>query len=179
MDFSHLMKTPLDYASIIDKLGEIEYRYCDETQDEYYMDYLDQFNELSCLAAELYNQLDDLIGKLSWSWSFPMHKNDAFWFNTAAALIDETDIMLLVENEGCYDPDDEDTERHKRIRAVKTLTKEQMTNLFSEVFNFLMRYMKLLLAYEMMLGLVNELRELHSFRQRDGIPQLPTTAYVE
>ena len=179
MDFIHLMKAPLDYVSICEKLGEIEDGFYYETIDEYYMDYLDQFNELSCLASELSNELEDLLSRITWSWSLPPHKNDAFWFNTVSALIDETDIMLLVENEGCYDPDDENTERQKRIRAVKTLTKEQMTNLFSEVYNFLMRYTKLLQAYEMMHGLVVELRELHSFRQRDGIPQLPTTAYIE
>lgn len=186
MELAHFLNMPLDYSSIIESLSEIEWKYSNEDHGEYYYDYADQFNELACIAADLYNALESLVRKIDYTWELPPRKRKelgdtygAYWFNTASALIDETDMMLLLENEGTYDPDDEYTERHRRIRAVKILSKEQITNLFSETFNFLMKYLKLVQAYQMICGLVNELRYLHSFRERGGIPQLPPTAYVE
>lgn len=189
MDFQRFLHTPLDCLSIMQKLDEIECNYTDSDHDEYYYDYADEFNEMSCLSADLYHDLESLIRKIDYTWHLPRRKKmelnqiidnyETFWFNTAAALIDETDMMLLMKNEGIRDSKNEETERHKRIRAVKLLTKEQMTNLFSETFNFLLRYLKLVQAYEMLCGMVDELRYLHSFRERNGIPLLPPTAYVE
>lgn len=180
------MATPLDYYSIIEKLSEIEYRNDEAPKDEYYIDYADQFNELSCIAGGLYNELEEIVRKIDYTWDLPVCRArklgdtyQAYWFNTAAALIDETDMMILMEGEGAYDPDDEETERNKRIRAARSLTKEQMLNLFRGTFNFLMKYLKLLQAYEMLCGLVDELRYLHSFRQYKEEFLPPTTAYIE
>lgn len=180
------MATPLDYYSITEKLEEIEYRNYEDSKDEYYIDYADQFNELSCIAGELYNELERIVQKIDFTWNLPARRvrelgktYRVYWFDTVAALINETDMMLLLEEEGVYDPDDEETERNKRIRAVRALTKEQMLNLFREAFNFLMKYLKLLQAYEMLCGLVDELRYLHSFRRYKGEPLPPPTAYVE
>ena len=185
MDFHGMLEMPLDYYSIIERLGEIEYRPYETDRSEYYMDYADLFNELSILSADLYIDLERLIRELDFSWNLPRKRqegienaNGMFWFNTATALLEETNMSLMLENEGNYDLDEE-TERDKRVRAVKALTKEMQFKLFTEVFNFLMRFVKLSLAYQAICGMIDELEHLHSFRERNGEILLPATAYVE
>ncbi|MPM29316.1 hypothetical protein SDC9_75856 [bioreactor metagenome] len=87
-------------------------------------------------------------------------------------------MSLMLENQGIYDLDEE-TERDKRVRAVKALTKEMQFTLFTEVFNFQLRFVKLSLAYQAICGMIDELEHLHSFRERNGEMLLPSTAYLE
>lgn len=179
METAKYLNTPLDYYSILEKLDEIEWKYQNGSHDEYYHDYDDLFTELANTSAYLYEDIESLISKLS--YEMPMRKTEdtgRFWFNTAALLIDETDYMLLLENEGCVEPDDEDSERAKRVRAIKTLTKDKAMELFRKVFNYLMRYLKLLQAYEMLCAMVDELRRLHTFREKDGESIPPPSAYL-
>lgn len=180
MEPARYLNSPLDYFSIIEKLGEIEYKYCDSDHDEYYWDYEDMFSELANGASYLYEDIETLRWDLYHEMPGRTRGDSGiFWFDTAALLIDETDYMLLVENEGMTIPDDEESERSKRMRALKTLTKDKAVELLRRVFICLMRYMKLLQAYEMLCAMVDELRRLHSFRERNGEILLPTTAFVE
>lgn len=180
MELERYLKTPLDYYSILEKLGEIEWKYQDGDHDEYYSDYEDMFTDLANSSAFLYEDIESLLSELS--YILPDRERvdtGIFWFNTAAALIDETDLMLLIENEGIMSPDDEDTERGKRIRSLNSLTKDKAISLMRQVFNLLLRYLKLLQSYEMLCAMVDELRRLHSFRERNGVSELPPSAYVE
>lgn len=180
MEAARYLNSPLDYYSVIEKLNEIEYKYCDGEHDEYYWDYEDMFTDLANGAAYLYEDIETLRWHLFHELPDRSRGDSGvFWFDTAALLIDETDYMLLIENEGMMFPDDEDSERSKRIRVLKTLTKEKTAELFRSVFNCLMRYLKLLQAYEMLCAMVDELRRLHSFRERNCETLLPITAYVE
>lgn len=180
METARYLNSPLDYYSVMEKLGEIEYKYCDGDHDEYYWDYDDLFTELANGAAFLQEDMEALRWRLYHEMPARSNRDSGiFWFDTAALLIDETDYMLLIENEGMMNPDDEDSERSKRIRALKALTKDKATELFRKVFNCLMRYLKLLQAYEMLCATVEELRRLHSFRERNGEVLLPPTAFIE
>lgn len=179
MELANYLKTSLDYYSVIEKLGEIEWKYQDGDHDEYYSDYEDMFSELANGSVFLYEDIESLLSEIRHNLPWRARGDTGiFWFNTAAALIDETDLMLLIENEGIMPLDDEDTEREKRIRSLNSLTKDKAISLLRQVFNLLLRYLKLLQAYEMLCAMVDELRRLHSFRERNGVSELPSSAYV-
>lgn len=184
LNFDRFLSVPLDYFSVVEKLSTIECRPTELDRSVYCMDYADLFNELSLLAAQLYRELDRLIYDLIYRWDFPRRVSDTYenatgvvWFDTASSLISATDMDLLMENEGRWGGD-MDTERDRRVRAVKHLTKEQMFRLFTEVFHFLMGFFELNQAYEAICGMVDELERLHSYRERDGKAQLPPSAYL-
>lgn len=184
MEFQGMLEMPLDYYSVIERLGEIEWRPSECDRRDYYMDYADLFNELSILSADLYIDLERLISRLDFNWGLPQkrlegieHATGIFWFDAAAALLEETSMSLILENQGLYGLDEE-TERDKRVRAVKALTKEMQFRLFTEVFNFQMRFMKLSLAYQAICGMIDEVEHLHSFRERNGETLLPPAVYV-
>ena len=102
----------------------------------------------------------------------------AAWFDMAVSLLNETDMSVLLENEGVFDPDDIDRERQKRRKAVLALTKEQQFSLFTQVFHFLMRFIQLSLAFETVKGSIDELERLNSLRETNGRLQLPSSAYL-
>lgn len=186
MDFQNMLHTPLDCSSIMERLGDIEAYHWDHKQSEYYEDYADLFNELAIIAAGLYNDLERLIRKLDYADTLPTKRKMAgvegyrgtTWFNTAVSILDETEMSVLLENNGVYDVEDIEYERGRRIRAIMALTKEGMFFLFTEVFNFVMRFIKLSLAFEAICGSIDELERLNSFREYNGAPQLPGSAYL-
>lgn len=100
------------------------------------------------------------------------------WFNTAVSVLEETDMSVLLENEGAYDLEDVEAERVRRSRAIMALTKEEMFFLFTEVFNYIMRFIQLSLAFEAICGSIDELERLNSFREHNGALQLPGSAYL-
>ena len=144
MDFWPILEMRLDYWSVLDRLSEIESYPWDGVKNEYYDDYADLFNEMAGLSAEFYNEFERLIRDLEYTWSLPKRKLEntgmenargAAWFDMAVSLLNETDMSVLLENEGVYDPDDIDRERQKRRKAVLALTKEQQFSLFTQVFH--------------------------------------------
>lgn len=181
------MHMPLDYWSIMERLGVIDNRSYDEREkkDEYYYDYAELFNEMAIGSAYLYEDLERLVHDMEWHCDLPPrlkagfeHYQGATWFDTFASLVSATDMDLLQENEGSFDPMDEDSARNKRLRAVKALKKDLICRLYAEVFNFLMRFIQLSMAYDAVSGIVDELRYLHSFRERGGQVLLPPSAYL-
>ena len=187
MDFWPILEMRLDYWSVLDRLSEIESYPWDGVKNEYYDDYADLFNEMAGLSAEFYNEFERLIRDLEYTWSLPKRKLEntgienargAAWFDMAVSLLNETDMSVLLENEGVYDPDDIDRERQKRRKAVLALTKEQQFSLFTQVFHFLMRFIQLSLAFETVKGSIDELERLNSLRETNGRLQLPSSAYL-
>lgn len=186
MDFQNMLQTPLDRSSIMERLGDIESYHWDHEQSEYYADYADLFNELALIAAGLYNDLERLIRKLDYADTLPTKRKmagvegyrGATWFNEAVSILEETDMSVLLEHEGVYDVDDIDRERGRRSRAIMALTKESMFVLFTEVFNYIVRFIRLSLAFDAICGSIDELERLNSFRQHNGVPQLPGSAYL-
>lgn len=186
MDFQNMLHTPLDCSSIMERLGDIDSYHWDHKQSEYYADYADLFNDLAIIAARLYNDLERLIRKLDYADTLPTKRKMAgvegyrgtTWFNTAVSILDETDMSVLLENNGVYDMEDIEYERGRRIRTIMALTKEGMFFLFTEVFNYIMRFIQLSLAFEAICGSIDELERLNSFREHNGAPQIPGSAYL-
>lgn len=186
MDFQKMLHTPLDCSSIMERLSDIDSYHWDHEQSEYYADYADLFNDLAIIAARLYNDLERLIRKLDYADTLPCKRKMAgvegyrgtTWFNEAVSVLEETDMSTLLENEGVYDLEDIESERGRRGRAIMALTKEGMFFLFTEVFNYIMRFIQLSLAFEAICGSIDELERLNSFREHNGVPQLPGSAYL-
>lgn len=186
MDLKERLNMPLDYWSIVERIGEIEWPPSEIGSSDYYTEYADLFNEMGGLASGLYTELEKLVSDLEYS-NLPRRRlrreeqeypSGGAWFDAVVGILRETDMRILLENEGVYDPDDIEKERERRHKAIMALPKEKMYFLFTEVLNFVMRFMELSLAYETICGSIDELDRLNSFREHNGVPQLPQSAYV-
>lgn len=188
MELTNILDMKLDYWSIQERLGEIDSYHWDYSQSEYYGDYADLFIEMAIIAADLYNDLEALIRELDCAGDHLLPQNRKMadvegyrggdWFDKAVSVLTETNMSVLLENHGVFDPDDIEAEKGRRSRAIMALTKSGMYFLFTEVFNFTMRYIQLDLAFQAVCGSIDELERLNSFREHNGVPQLPSAAYV-
>lgn len=186
MELEHMLSMKLDYASIMERLGEIDSYHWDHSQSEYYGDYADLFNELALLAADLYNDLGRLIQALDSTDILPWRRvtsevagyRGTTWFNEAVSIMAETDMDALLRNDGIYDYDMAEREKERRNLAIMALSKQGMYFLLTEVFNFVVRFIQLNLAFQAICGSIDELERLNSFREHNGVPQLPSSAYV-
>ena len=178
----------LDFWSVMDELDRmIDYDYNGNEKDSLYWDYyVEQIQELGILAADLLNDLDSIKSSL---WYKLLDKHIEFcdeddctqtaiaWFNTAACLLSDTDMQTLLERENIYQAD-EFTEKQKRLNAIKRLTKEQQTFLYTEVIGFLTRYLKLSAAFDTITAVIAELDYHQSAVTRRETVTIPPTAYV-
>lgn len=99
------------------------------------------------------------------------------WFNTAAAMLSDTDMTELLENENIYCAD-EWAEKRKRLSALNRLTKQQQMFLYTEVTGFITRYLELSAAFDTIEAVINELDSHQSIMVgKEGI-SLPRSAYV-
>lgn len=78
------------------------------------------------------------------------------WFNTAAAMLYDTDMTELLENENIFCADEWE-EKKKRIAALGRLTKRQQTVLCTEVTAFVTRYLELSAAFDTIEAVINAL----------------------
>ena len=153
--------------SIFDRLEKMmDYCYNGNEKDSPYWDhYYDQINELCNAASDMYVELQDIKSRL-W-YQMPAKKiafcseddcsqTAAAWFNTAAAMLSDTDMTELLENENIYCAD-EWVEKQKRISALNRLTKQQQMFLYTEVTGFITRYLELSAAFDTIGGVINEL----------------------
>ncbi len=178
----------LDLWSISDGLDRMM-DYCyngNEKSSPYWDNYCEQINELCNAAADMYNELQDIKSKL---WYQMPAKKIAFcgeddcsqtataWFNTAAAMLYDTDMTELLEHENIYCAD-EWTEKQKRIAALNRLTKQQQMFLYTEVIGFITRYLELSAAFETIEAVITELDYHQSAVKGNGGVTLPQSAYV-
>ena len=178
----------LDIWSIYDGLDRMmDYCYNGNEKDSPYWDhYYEQINELSIAASDLCIELDRLKDRL---WREMPDKKIAFcdedqssqtaaaWFNTAAAMLYDTDMTELLENENIFQAD-EWTEKKKRIAALGRLTKRQQTVLCTEVTAFITRYLELSAAFDTIEAVINELDYHQSAIVRKDAAAFPPAAYV-
>ena len=182
----------LDLWSVYDGLEEITDSYYDaqEKDSQYWDFYSDQINELGILAADMMEELRGLKERI---WYKLPYKNLEFyrddgeestptgiaWFNTAACLLSDTDMVELLESEGKYVGWDEaEAEKQKRIKVLERLTKAQQMWLYTEVIGFITRYLELRAAYETVTAVIRELEYHQSFIiKKDGVIA-PDTAYL-
>lgn len=178
----------LDFWSITEDLDRmIDYDYNGNEKDSPYWDYYsDQIRELCVLASDMWQELQSLKSAL-W-YRLPDRKIEfcaedtcsqtaIVWFNTAAAMLSDTDMVELLENENRYHADPLQ-EKQKRLHAMARLTKEQQLFLHSEVIGFITRYLELSAAFQTITAVINELNYHQAFAIRDNKVVLPQEAYL-
>lgn len=178
----------LDLWSIIDGLDKMtDYDYNGNEKDSPYWDYYsDQIRELSILAADMWNEIEEIKQKI-W-YRLPDRKIEfcdedsctqtaVAWFNTAASMLSDTDMQALLESENNYNPDIFE-EKQKRINTLKRLTKEQRLFLYTEVIGFITRYLELTAAFDTITAVITELDYHQSAVLNKKEVTLPQAAYL-
>lgn len=180
----------LDLWSVSEGLDKIIDYYCrGNEKDSLYWDYYcEQINELCNAAADMYTEMEFVKDRI---WCQMPVKKIAFcdeddssqiavvWFNTAAAMLYDTDMTKLLESENIYDADIL-AEKQKRINALNKLTKHQQMFLYTEVIGFITRYLELSAAFETIKAVINELDYHQSAIKGHGQDDiaLPQSVYV-
>lgn len=178
----------LDLWSVSEGLDEmIDYYYNGNEKDSPYWDhYSDQINELCNTASDMY-ELQSLknrlwyqmpVKKISFCGEDDSSQNATAWFNTAAAMLSDTDMIELLENENIYGADIL-VEKQKRITALTRLTKQQLF-LYTEVIGLITRYLELSAAFDTIKAVINEL-DYHQSVLKRREPEnvaLPQSAYI-
>lgn len=178
----------LDLWSIIDSLDAMmDYDYNGNEKDSPYWDYYsEQIRELCILASDMWEEIQELKSKL---WYKLPERKIAFcdedsceqtaiaWFNTAAAMLSDTDMQELLEHENHYNADLL-AEKEKRIAALSRLTKEQQMFLYTEAIGFITRYLELCAAFDTITAVVTELDYHQSVISRKGKTILTQSAYL-
>lgn len=177
----------LDIGSIYEGLDKMM-DYCANSNQKaspYWDYYYEQINDLCNLASDLYEELDTLTDRL-W-YQLPARKIDfceldargqgsTAWFNTAAAMLSDTDMAELLERENIYLAD-ELKEKQKRINALDRLTKKQQMLLYTEAIGFITRYLELSAAFDTMQAVIDELDYHQAAIARGEKFTLPQAAY--
>lgn len=179
----------LDLWSVDDGLQKIMDYYFDgnERNSQYWDYYSDQINEMGELAADMINEMRDIRRKLElqmpWKEKNLFYEDDectyteVAWWNTAACMLSDTDMMELLEGENIYGSDIWE-EKNKRIKALERLTKKQQMLLYTEVIGFIFRYLELMSAFETITAVIRELEYHQSFViGKDGVIA-PDEAYL-
>lgn len=178
----------LDISSIYDGLDTM-INYCisgNKRNSPYWDYYYEQINDLCTVASNLIEELNTLVDRL-W-YQLPARKiafceEDASgqgsisWFNTAAAMLSDTDMAELLERENIYLAD-ELKEKQKRINALNRLTKKQQMLLYTEVIGFITRYLELSAAFDTIQSVIDELDYHQAAVAREEKFTLPQAAHV-
>jgi|GEM_PF-3733909 len=140
----------------------------------------DDYNELLNRAAELSVELEEALEEFSYAFpqknvQYDIRDSGAYWFNSAMALYNGTDMDGLLESEDKYGKNIY-TEKSLRLRAVNALTKEQHLLLLSKTYSIVFRYFRLKTERDVLIGVNDELERLHSFKMKNGNIELPTSA---
>lgn len=180
----------LDLWSINDGLQKIiDYYYDGNERNSQYWDYYsDQINEMGELAADMINEMRDIRRMLElqmpWKEKNLFYEDDectyteVAWWNTAACMLSDTDMVELLEGENIYGSDIWE-EKKKRIKALDRLTKKQQMLLYTEVIGFIFRYQELMAAFETITAIIRELDYNQSMvSAKDGSVKLPDAAYL-
>lgn len=170
----------LDLWSVDDSLQKIVDYYYDgnERSSQYWDYYSDQINEMGEIASDMLGEMQDIRQKLD--YHMPQKEQQFYdldecsytsiaWWNTAACMLSDTDMMELLENENIYGSDIFE-EKQKRIKALERLTKKQQMLLYTEVIGFITRYLELTAAFETITAVIRELEYHQSFViGKDGV----------
>lgn len=139
----------------------------------------DELNALANDAGYLWTEFECLLQRLELNMPkrnvrFRFGDGDclsgAFWFDTATALIEDSDIAAMLveeeviycEDELCYGKKSAGDYRAMRLRMLEKLTREQTALITVGVLGFLTRYRELYLHRDMMLGIIDGLDFFHT-----------------
>ena len=157
--------------------------FCNSEYAGYYDELL---TEMANAAGDLYCDIMEVKNKIGYS-GIPFRtrkspeeddetENAAFWFNTVALVLTETDASTLFYREDNFE--EEDREREKRINALERLAKKDFVWLMREVGNLIFRYLDLCGAWEAIKGTIEELDSRQAFiKDKDGLRE-PKAAYL-
>ncbi len=177
-----------DFWSVMEGLDSlIDFDINGNEKESIYWDfYSDQIRELATFAADMNDELYELKNKL---WYELPAKTIEFcdedectqtviaWWNTVACMYSDCDMTVLLENENKYGYDEE-TEKHKRIKALERLTKKQYMILNTLVIGFISRYLELVGAFDVITSCIRELDYHQSAVQSSQGVNLPDMAYL-
>ncbi len=180
-----------DFWSITDGLDAlIDFDMSGNEKNSIYWDfYSDQIRELSIIASDMYDELEKIKSTL---WYDLPYKNIEFceeddctktciaWWNTAACMLSDVDMVALLESENIYLYGDDELirEKEKRIKALERLTKKQYIKLQTVVLGFITRYLELVGAFDVITSCIRELEYHQSAVQTKSGVALPDAAYL-
>lgn len=178
----------LDWWSITDMVDEImegSGNRCFRNSE--YAGYYDELlTEMANAAGDLWCDIDKIKNEIynhEIPWKMRKYAEEdeetetaAFWFNTVALTLTETDISTLFERENNFE--DEETEKEKRLRMLERLSKKDLLWIVPKVGNLVFRYLDLCVAWEAVKGIIDELDSRQAFvKEKDGLRE-PKAAYL-
>lgn len=179
---------PLDWWSITEMVDEIMEGMGNKCfrNSEYAGYYGELLTELANAAGDLYCDIQKVKDKIFYS-GIPYRtrknpeedkktENAAFWFNTVAMILTETNLSRLLYRE--YNFEDEEREREKRINALERLAKKDFVWLMREVGNLIFRYSDLCNAWQTIRGTIDELDSRQAFIKDENGLREPKAAYL-
>ena len=103
-------------------------------------------------------------------------ENAAFWFNSVALTLTETDVSTLFYREENFE--DYEKEKTKRVNMLEKLSKKDFMWLMQAVCNLIIRYLELCGAWDAVKGTIDELDSRQVFiKDKDGLRE-PKAAYL-
>jgi len=152
-----------------------------------YVGYYDELlTEMANAAGDLYCDIESVKNEICYK-DIPYRtrknpeeddetENAAFWFNTVALTLTETDVSTLFYREDNFQ--EEEREREKRINALERLAKKDFVWLMRKVGNLIFRYLDLCGAWQAVKGTIDELDSRQAFvKDKDGLHE-PKAAYL-
>ena len=178
----------LDWWSITDKLDEImEGTHNRRFRNSEYAAYYDELlTELANAAGYFYEDCQNIKNQICFR-DIPYKarkyaeedmetENAAFWFNTVALTLTETDASQLFCREENYG--DNEKERQKRLNMLERLSKTDILWLVPTVGNLIVQYLEICGAWEAVKGTIDELDSRQAFiKDKDGLHE-PQAAYL-
>lgn len=152
-----------------------------------YAGYYDELlTEMANLAGDFYEDMEGIVNQIrrhDIPWKARKYaeedmetENAAWWFNTVALTLTETDISTLFYRENNFG--DEETEKEKRLRMLERLSKKDILWIVPAVCNLITRYLELCGAWDAVKGTIDELDSRQAYvKGKDGLRE-PKAAYL-
>lgn len=178
----------LDWWSITEMVDEIMEGSANKCfRNSEYVGYYDELlTEMANAAGNLWCDIYEIkqeIGDHEIPWKMRKYAEEdeetetaAFWFNTVALTLTETDVSTLFEMENNYG--DEETEKEKRLRMLERLSKKDLLWIVTTVSNLVFRYLDLCGAWEAVKGTIDELDSRQAFVKAGDALIEPKAAYL-
>lgn len=178
----------LDWWAITDMIDEIiEGSGHKDFRNSEYVGYYDELlTEMANAAGDLWCDIDRIKNEIYYHeipWKMRKYaeedeetENAAYWFNTVALTLTETDVSELFYREGNFE--DEEKEKQKRLNMLERLSKKDFLWLVTTVCNLIFRYLELCGAWQAIKGTIDELDSRQAFiKDKDGLHE-PQAAYL-
>lgn len=179
----------LDWWSIWDKVDEItEGRGHKCFRNSEYAGYYDELlTEMANAAGDFYCELEEIRNQIRYRdipWKARKYaeedeetENAAYWFNSVALTLTETDLSTLFYRENDFE--DEEREKKKHLNMLERLSKKDLMWLVPTVCNLIVRYLELCGAWDAIKGTIDELDSRQAFvKNTGGELQEPKAAYL-